>query len=61
MTVANLVRAFYVATVVRRMDNSRQRRGLPRMDRYGRRCLLALTLIAFTLTACTAALVAAAP
>lgn len=42
--VLNLTRSCYRMTVVRGMNNSRRRRGLPALDQRGRRSLLTLTV-----------------
>lgn len=41
----------YRATIVQIANRSRRRRGLPELDRYGRRCLIASTVIMGTFLA----------
>jgi endonuclease YncB( thermonuclease family) len=54
LAAARSIRALYVATVVASVNRSRQRRGLPALDRTGRRQLLGLTITVGVVASCGA-------
>jgi hypothetical protein len=49
--VGRAIRTVYRATIVQIANQSRRRRGLPELDRYARRCLIASTTIMGTFLA----------
>lgn len=61
LAIVNLIQALYRSTVVTGMNRSRRNRGLPPLDRRGRRQLAGLTTFVLVVGGCTASIVGTTP